>query len=635
MKTFDFGKGNLNESKVINNKVNEERVDEMFGAILVCSVLCGILAKNSMNWWNNWQEYRSKAIENKQKYLQNKMAYKQTKAEYQQMKQLEKDQKQMAKSMVALQKALSKMPDGPEKEALTKSLNSAQNINSGNPSKEDLQNAQKEADKTPTTEQKNIIDRVENQTNQLENTPEVKKLQDEYTQKLQKQMDAIKNAKSKEELDKVMKDFNIESTQKEQEEKTDEKEPKTDDEIKQELKDKCKDLEGEAIPEQVRGDDGKFSEEKLNGLSGDDLKKTANAAGIKTTKDAPKPEDKKDGEEETKPEDKKDGEGEEDDPQDTDERTDNDDDLVDMDADDIESKNGKATINLKNPKKNPAKLYKKRTYKRGDKTFTTKNFYSKNGLSITPQEYQDAVQNWEKKNKKKNESLGFSITPLSSTAKKQTPVTEVKGATDRVDIIKERLIYIKYVMDTTSNSVEKVQMERMYNALYNLTFNSDGTPRSLKDLYTYLNQVMIENKGKIEGLPTETQIENIDKKVQAFKELHEDKYKAYLTRLDKELLDKAGNKDNDAAADLLHPAGDESDSEIINKIREMSSIYGFTNIIGLEPERKPSPEDDNKKDEIELQQKAKTTGIDTDDNKDVKADDVSDEQIDKIIGVSK
>lgn len=628
MKTFDFGKGNLNESKMINNKVNEERVDEFFGTLLICSALGFLATKATMGLFDSIQKSRDERMKAKVEREKQKTELIKAKKEREaaeldkkkdeekrkeeaEKKEHDKKLKESMKIVMAYENAVNTLKSGPEKDEALKKLGAIKNTMKGTASSSDIDKLREEAAASVPPEAEKIMGRVEDSLHHISDAEVEKELKEQGITIAGINKSVEKNS----------------SKSNDKNDKNNEKEPKTDDELKQELKDKCKDLEGEAIPEQVRDDDGKFSEEKLNSLSGDDLKKTANAAGIKTTKESPKSE-------ETKPEDKKDGEGEEDDPQDADERTDNDDDLEDEKWG--QNKEGKLTIDDKN--KDPRKIYKQRTYKRGDKTFKTKSYYSKKGVAITKDEFKDKLQAYEKSQqskKKKNESLGFSITPLSSTAKKQTPVTEAKGATDRVDIIKERLIYIKYVMDTTSNSVEKVQMERMYNALYNLTFNSDGTPRSLKDLYTYLNQVMVENKGKIEGLPTETQIENIDEKVQAFKELHEDKYKAYLTRLDKELLDKAGNKGNDAADDLLHPAGDESDSEIINKIREMSSIYGFTNIIGLEPERKPNPEDDNKKDEIELQQKAKTTGIDTDDNKDVKADDVSDEQIDKIIGAKK
>ena len=190
-------------------------------------------------------------------------------------------------------------------------------------------------------------------------------------------------------------------------------------------------------------------------------------------------------------------------------------------------------------------------------------------------------------------------------------------------------------MDTTTNNVEKVKMERMYNAIFNCCFDANGKARSMDDLYTYLNDTMIANKGEIPGLPTNDQIMNIDDKCAAWKKLSPDKFDAYMAQLNKELLDKAGTKKTDKAKDLLSPENTDSDTGALDKIRDLSTKYGFTNILGLEPTRQASKEDNEKKDEINKQKKDGSPNADAADSKDVKADDVSPEQVDKIIGVSK
>ena len=86
-----------------------------------------------------------------------------------------------------------------------------------------------------------------------------------------------------------------------------------------------------------------------------------------------------------------------------DERTDNDDDLEDDDEEKDDS--GKVT---KASTKDPRKIYKRRTYKRGNKTFKSKSYYDKKGNPITAEEFKKKVANFEKKNKTKDES--FSIT---------------------------------------------------------------------------------------------------------------------------------------------------------------------------------------------------------------------------------
>lgn len=324
---------------------------------------------------------------------------------------------------------------------------------------------------------------------------------------------------------------------------------------------------------------------------------------------------------------------EEDDPQKNDERIDNDDDIEDLDY-----------SNKDDLSKDPSTKFKQRTYKRGDKTFKTKSYYDKKGNHISKADFEKMKQAYNERQAKKNKKgktenssyngIPWTVTRLCET-RKPAPVMEAEQGTDMESICKERLVYIKFVMDTTSNSVEKIKMERMYNAIYNCCFDANGKVRSMDDLYTYLNDTMIANKGEIPGLPTNDQIMNIDDKCAAWKKLSPDKFDAYMAQLDKELLDKAGTKKTDKAKDLLSPDNEDSDTEIMTKIRDLSTKYGFTNILGLEPTRKASKEDDEKKDEVNKQKKDGSPDADATDSKDIKADDVSPEQVDKIIGVSK
>lgn len=61
---------------------------------------------------------------------------------------------------------------------------------------------------------------------------------------------------------------------------------------------------------------------------------------------------------------------------------------------------------------NPKKVWKQRTYKRGDSTFKTKSYYNKEGSSITQDEFNEKVNTYNKKKvegEKKNESLSSTL----------------------------------------------------------------------------------------------------------------------------------------------------------------------------------------------------------------------------------
>lgn len=679
MKSIDFSTGQVSQY----NPVNEERVDEFLGAMLIAGCAGMFASKALLQWWGGIQELRASIAKSRAERAKSKTEKMQEKT-----KQMEEKTKQLEakknRALMVFTKANetagpgTKDPDGNDMGQLEEVF---KKIAAGKATDEDIEYATKVGQRQLTDEEKNIAGRLEASSNKY-TQEEVEKFCKEHDfpvhtdpEVVGKMMDAHKEAMAK-------------ALQAPGENKTDE-------EIRQEIKDKLKDAKEEEIPPSLKKD-GKLNTKALDKATGDKLMQFAKDCGVDPVKPPKqeggegetKPEDKKDdnkvpytddegnetgmyvvkkedgsyemqdengkktGEadekdfeemkqkqdekskkEETKPEGgegetKNDTQGEEDDPTDGDERIDNDDDIEDLD---YSSKDDLA--------KDPSTKYKQRTYKRGSKTFKTKSYYDKKGNSISKDDFMKMKQAFderqssskEKKNKKKNE--GWNITKLSSM--KSTPVTEAKTE-GRINITKERLVYIRYVIDTTTKSVEKVAMERMYNALFDLAFNEDGSPRSLQELYKYIDQTMIENKGKIPGLPTETQIENIDEKVQAFKELHKHEYDAYLKNIDKELLEKSDKKeDDDTAADLLHPAKDETESKTIDDIRGLSTIYGFTNILGLEPERRPSQKDEEAKAEVDKQRKDGSPDTNTKDSKDVKADDISDEQIDKIIGVSK
>ena len=88
-----------------------------------------------------------------------------------------------------------------------------------------------------------------------------------------------------------------------------------------------------------------------------------------------------------------------DDEKEGDERTDNDDDLEDDEVDDKGNSTGK---------KDPRKIYKRRTYKRGNKTFKTKSYYDKKGNSISAKDFKEKVANFEKSKKQNDESFNIS-----------------------------------------------------------------------------------------------------------------------------------------------------------------------------------------------------------------------------------
>ena len=520
-------------------------------------------------------------------------------------KEFKSQRNKALKTIMAYENAVNQLQDGPEKDKHLKHLESLTKVMSGSGSAEDIEAVEKFSKESLTPEGQKILEQVEKS---------VEKISDEDVEKWKKEKGVTDEGLTKT-MDTVAKEN-----------------PKLLGEPKKETTQGAQGTQGGA-----QGADGtqgaQGTQGGAQGAQGtqDSTQGTQGAQGTPDgTQGVQGTQGAQDGEDE-----------ESDDIKDADREDQDDPDMVDD--------NDKNAMN--DPDIDPHKKYKQRTYKRGNKTFKTKSYYSKNNTPISKEKFQEMERAYQerqeaKKNKnnktEKTENSSFKYSPWTMTrlceARKPAPVMEDEQGSDMETICKERLVYIKFVMDTTTNSVEKVKMERMYNAIFNCCFDSNGKARSMDDLYTYLNDTMIENKGEVPGLPTNDQVVNIDDKCKAWKKLSPDKFDAYMARLNKELLDKAGTKKTDKAKDLLSPDNNDSNTantEAISKIRGLSTKYGFTNILGLEPTRQASKEDDEKKDEINKQEKDGSPKADATDSKDVKADDVSPEQVDKIVGVSK
>lgn len=173
----------------------------------------------------------------------------------------------------------------------------------------------------------------------------------------------------------------------------------------------------------------------------------------------------------------------------------------------------------------------------------------------------------------------------------------------RESVMLNRLGYLQWVIDNTKHEKDKEKLEGIYNALYNITWTTSGKLRSLNDIISHVTQTMQDNEGKIPGLPDEDQIEEIDEKSISFEKLHPDEYESYIKKIKQFNLNKKSNDKENQAEEILNPTDIESEKESLNKINELTDIYGFTNIIGLEPERKPSKEDIQNKKDLEKDQK--------------------------------
>ncbi len=607
MKQLDFGKGFINESK------NEpEMINEFLGTLLVCGVLGVVGSTAALNVFKNISGIYTELVKLRNERMQAKSDRMKAKLEREKAKQ---------------EYLLAKLGFKEKDQESTDSGSKTTKINF-----DDFD--------WDTEEKKQMDDKVDEIQSQQNDA--LKRMM-AYENAINTLPDGADKEKHQANLELMIKSANGSASA---------------DEIKQldELSKKSLSPDEQKMADEVEKSTEKISNEDLEkwksekGITNDGFIKTVNTVNDKdpnllepSKNDGNEPTGDEstndDGKDKTEPDTQKNTntETEEDDPQKDDERVDNDDDIEDLDY-----------SNKDDLAKDPSTKYKQRTYKRGSKTFRTKSYYDKKGNSISKADFMKMKQSYEerqatkkdKKGKKKDEkNESFVSTPWTTTriceTKKPAPVMEAEQGSDMETICKERLVYIKFVMDTTTNNVEKVKMERMYNAIYNCCFDANGKVRTMEALYTYLNETMIENKGEIPGLPTNDQVINIDDKCKAWRKTSPDKFDAYMAQLNKENLDKAGTKKTDKAKDLLFPDKPDSNTEALDKIRDLSTKYGFTNILGLEPTRQASKEDDEKKDEVNKQKKDGSPNADAKDSKDVKADDVSPEQVDKIVGVSK
>lgn len=607
MKQLDFGKGFINESK------NEpEMINEFLGTLLVCGVLGVVGSTAALNVFKNISGIYTELVKLRNERMQAKSDRMKAKLE-----------REKAKQEYLLAKLGFKEKDQESTDSVSKTT------------KSNFDDFDWDAEEKKQMDDK--VDEIQSQQNDA-----LKRMM-AYENAINTLPDGVDKEKHQANLELMIKSANGSASA---------------DEIKQldELSKKSLSPDEQKMADEVEKSSEKISNEDLEkwksekSITNDGFIKTVNTVNDKdpnllepSKNDGNEPTGDEstndDGKDKTEPDTQKNTntETEEDDPQKDDERVDNDDDIEDLDY-----------SNKDDLAKDPSTKYKQRTYKRGSKTFRTKSYYDKKGNSISKADFMKMKQSYEerqaakkdKKGKKKDEKTeSFVSTPWTTTriceTKKPAPVMEAEQGSDMETICKERLVYIKFVMDTTTNNVEKVKMERMYNAIYNCCFDANGKVRTMEDLYTYLNETMIENKGEIPGLPTNDQVVNIDDKCKAWRKTSPDKFDAYMAQLNKENLDKAGTKKTDKAKDLLSPDKPDSNTEALDKIRDLSTKYGFTNILGLEPTRQASKEDDEKKDEVNKQKKDGSPNADAKDSKDVKADDVSPEQVDKIVGVSK
>lgn len=182
-------------------------------------------------------------------------------------------------------------------------------------------------------------------------------------------------------------------------------------------------------------------------------------------------------------------------------------------------------------------------------------------------------------------------------------ITEKQTSQTRESITLDRLAYLRWVLDNLEDTKEYVKIQNMYNALEDLNFDANGKLRSLKDLESYIRQTMEDNKGEIPNLPTEEQIEEIDKKFKSLKDLHPDVVDKYEDKIKKSHIDKKSSKSDDQADQILNPEDSEDEDKIKKEIAKLNTTYGFTNIIGLEPNLKPSSEDEKLKKELKQAKK--------------------------------
>ena len=114
----------------------------------------------------------------------------------------------------------------------------------------------------------------------------------------------------------------------------------------------------------------------------------------------------------------------------------------------------------------------------------------------------------------------------------------------------DRLSYIKYLMDDKENADNKDKLQKIYDVLYDLTFN-DGKLRSVKEMISHIKDLQKENNGKIPNLPSESILKSLDVKLIRFRDYDEDTFNKYVSKLEKTLNYDIEKSDKDSDSDQI------------------------------------------------------------------------------------
>ena len=149
------------------------------------------------------------------------------------------------------------------------------------------------------------------------------------------------------------------------------------------------------------------------------------------------------------------------------------DDLKDMDDED-EDEEGKA-------KQDPHKVWKQKTYKKGKKTFKTKSYYNKKGDSISKEEFQERVANYEKS---KN---GGEKTTQNNEKTKEPTNTQSKDTTHSMN--KSRNEQEKKAWDDVTSSEKKMEELKSQKEKLQDQISDEEDQEKKKELQQKLDQV--------------------------------------------------------------------------------------------------------------------------------------------------
>ena len=167
----------------------------------------------------------------------------------------------------------------------------------------------------------------------------------------------------------------------------------------------------------------------------------------------------------------------------------NDEDVKSSKHDDEDDMEDEASNDEDKNKQNPSKVWRRKTYKRGDKTFKTKNYYNKKGdVSITAKEYREKVSKFNKSNK--NESLS---SHLSNLLENKQMITKRLN-----DYINEAKI------PTYTNDLEGITQfceDCFYKNTTNYVVNSDLTITLTPVASQPKMNIMVINTGDLKEIP--------------------------------------------------------------------------------------------------------------------------------------